>query len=135
MFKIQRVDVFCFTTVIMNHSSKTKRTRLAQLSTFGITLGVYISNTVMKLLRFGFGSLPNYAPESALAQERQTALKEEIKNVGYKPKTYSSIEYLSQLIIQDMKNAINVCFPSAPEEITEVREQIVHIHRLQVSCA
>ena len=45
----------------------------------------------------------------------------------YKPKHYSSIEYLSQLIIQDMKNAVNVMFPSAPESITEVgRWQLQH---------
>lgn len=50
----------------------------------------------------------------------QGALKEEIKKVGYRAKTYSTIEYLSQLIIQDMKNAINMSFPSAPTDITEV---------------
>ncbi len=31
-------------------------------------------------------------PESPLAKERQTMLKDEIKKVGYKPKRYSSIE-------------------------------------------
>jgi len=66
-------------------------------------------------------------PESPLANERQTALKDEIKKVGYKPKRYNSTEVLSQLIIQDMKNAINVCFPSAPESISEVgRWQLQH---------
>eukprot|EP00750_Incisomonas_marina_P024529 INCI5124.2.p1 GENE.INCI5124.2~~INCI5124.2.p1 ORF type:complete len:1327 (-),score=287.09 INCI5124.2:1886-5278(-) len=84
----------------------------------------FLKNTADKISPEDY---PNYMPESPLAQERQTALKEEIKKVGYKPKKYSSIEYLSQLIIQDMKNAINVMFPSAPESITEVgRWQLQH---------
>ena len=75
----------------------------------------------------------NYQAETPYADKCQTALKEEIVGANYKPRYYSHLAELSELIVADMKAAITSVFPSSDGDITVAGRWRLQ-HKVFASC-
>ena len=75
----------------------------------------------------------NFQAENDHADKCQTALKEEIVGANYKPRYYSHLAELSELIVADMKAAITSVFPSSEKDITVAGRWRLQ-HKVFASC-